>query len=190
MHWNEIHYSVTFCHSPVKLSLCCNFFFAGWRSPFILSVPTGLLDICTCPLTSLVVPLRLNTTSRIKLVVPMKFKNCHLVGFFNHVCKGISAAQMVLVWTGCRWGEAVVGPCPTHPLLGAPGLQQLLSKLCWAKCSPRVENSWHELLQCSFINKMKFISVSMQCFCLCFSSLRCKGPLLSIFLASHKFFFV
>lgn len=114
MHWNEIHYSVTFCHSPVKLSLCCNFYFAGWCSLFILSLPTGLLDICTCPLTSLVVLLRLNMTRRIKLAVPMKFKNCHLIGFVNQVCKGISVAQMVLVRTGCIWGEEVVGPYPKH----------------------------------------------------------------------------
>lgn len=66
----------------------------------------------------------------------MKFKNCHLVGFLNHVCKGISVTRMVLVRAGCTWGEAVVGPYPTHSLLGAPGLQQLLSKLPGAKLSP------------------------------------------------------
>lgn len=117
MHWNEIHCNVTFCHSPVKLSLCCNFYFAGWCSPFILSLPTGLLDICTCPLLSLVVLLGLNATSRIKQAVPMKFKNCQLV------CKGISVAQMVSVRTGCSWGEV---PTPHTP---APFVKITLSKI-------------------------------------------------------------
>lgn len=108
----------------------------------------------------------------------MKYKNCHLVAFLNHVYKGIPVAQRILVRTGCTWGEAVVGPHPALSLLGAPALQQLLSKLPWAKYSPRVENSWHEFLQWPFINKMKFISVFTQRFSLYFSPVRGKGSLL------------
>lgn len=106
MHWNEIHCNVTFCHSPVKLSLCCNFYFAGWCSPFILSLPTGLLDICTCPLLSLVVLLGLNATSRIKQAVPMKFKNCHLVGLQRNFCSSNGFSQ--------NWVLMGRGPYPTH----------------------------------------------------------------------------
>lgn len=47
----------------------------------------------------------------------MKFKNCHLLVFLNHVCKGISVAQMVLVRTWCTWGEELWVPAPHIPSL-------------------------------------------------------------------------